>query len=236
MAFTRTLFDRTFFFIGGVFLFSFWGFWVTYFTRPPETLVTWDHLHGIAMYVWLVLMVIQAGLIRFKHRKLHRALGKVSYALVPVIFVSTFFVSHFYLNARELSDEGVYILGLQFVGLIPFTIFYCLAMLNRAKPDVHARWMVCVGATLLDPVFARIIGINFLQVPFESGIINAITFGGVAVLMLVLTVLDYRDSGRRDVFLPAMLIMAVPQALCLLAWDTGPWRAFAAWYAALPLT
>ena len=65
---------------------------------------------------------------------------------------------------------------------------------------------------------------------------NTICFGAMALLMAFLTVMDYRSEGRKDVFLPAMLIMAVPQFLFLANWDSPAWRSFAAWFAGLPLT
>ncbi|MEM1412379.1 MAG: hypothetical protein AAGH19_08470 [Pseudomonadota bacterium] len=236
MNLTKSLFDRAAFFFLGILLFSFWGFWVTYFRRPAGTVITLEHVHGVAMFAWVALMVSQATLIRVKQRKLHRTLGKLSYLLVPLIVVSTISLGHHKLLQREVSDAGIYVFGLQFLGLVPFMVFYGLAMLRRAQPDVHARWMVCTAITLLDPIFGRIIAINFLPVPLETGIINSMTFGAMAALTAGLALLDYRDSGRRDVFLPALLIMAIPQTLFLLFWQGSFWRGFAAWFAALPIS
>ena len=90
--------------------------------------------------------------------------------------------------------------------------------------------------TLLDPIFARIIAVNFYPVPFETGVIQWMTFAFIDVIVIALVIKDWRSSGRRDVFFPALVLLAVAQIAMLTVWDSAPWKAFASWFAGLPLT
>src|SRR5688572_12416241 len=65
------------------------AFWPSYFSRLAEQPSPHHHAHGLAMTLWLGLLVTQAALMRSGRKTLHRQLGLVSYALVPVIVVVT---------------------------------------------------------------------------------------------------------------------------------------------------
>ena len=230
MSFNQSIFRNSVFFLVLIPLFAVWGFWVTYFTRPPGTYNIWEHVHGLAMFGWCIMLVAQSFLIRSNRRPVHRALGKISFLLAPLIVISTLFLANYKLNVRQLNNEGLYIFGLQFFIIILFGYFYLMAMARRKQPDVHARWMICTAFTLLDPIFARII------VPFETGVIQWMTFAFIDVIVIILVIKDWKSSGRRDVFLPALALLALAQIAMLTVWNTAPWKAFASWFAGLPLT
>jgi uncharacterized membrane protein len=236
MNFSQSIFRKSVYFLTLIPLFAVWGFWVTYFTRPPGSYNTWEHVHGIAMFAWCIMLVAQSFLIRTKRRSVHRALGKISFVLVPIIVISTLFLANYKLNVRQLNNEGLYIFGLQIFIIILFVCFYAMAIMRRQQPDVHARWMICTAFTLLDPIFARIIAVNFYQVPFETGIIQWMTFAFIDAIVVILVIRDWKSGARRDVFLPALALLLVAQVAMLTVWDTAPWKAFASWFAALPIT
>ena len=121
MNFTRSIFRNSVFFLALIPLFAIWGFWVTYFTRPPETLSGYDHLHGYAMFGWTLMLILQSFLVRTERRDLHRMLGKLAWVLGPLVVVSTLILGNYRINVRGMTDEGVYILGLQVFILIQFT-------------------------------------------------------------------------------------------------------------------
>jgi len=236
MSFNQSIFRNSFFFLALVPIFAVWGFWVTYFTRPPGTYNVWEHIHGMAMFAWCIILLAQSFLIRINQRPIHRALGKISFLLAPLIVISTIFLANYKLNVRQLNNEGLYIFGLQFFIIFLFAYFYLMAMVRRKQPDVHARWMICTAFTMLDPIFARVILVNFYQVPFETGVIQWMTFALTDVIVLILVIKDWTSSSRRDVFLPALVLLALAQIAMLTAWDTATWKAFATWFAGLPLT
>jgi len=52
----------------------FTGFWPSFFAILQTT--EWPHLiHGFSATAWMILGVVQAGLIKFRKRAWHRALG-----------------------------------------------------------------------------------------------------------------------------------------------------------------
>jgi hypothetical protein len=54
--------------------------------------------------------------------------------------------------------------------------------------------------------------------------------------VIILVIKDWKSSGRRDVFLPALALFALAQMAMLTVWNTAPWKALASWFAGLPLT
>ena len=219
-----------------ILLAAFWGFWVTYITRPPETLSGYDHLHGFAMLAWCVMLILQSFLIRTKRRGLHAVMGRLSYLIAPLVIVSTVMLANYRINDRGLTDEGLYVLGLQTFILAQFIIFYYMAIYYRKKPDVHARWMICTALTLLDPIFARVILVNFIHAPIETGIAQYFTYSGIELLVLFLIYKDWKAHKRRDVFVPALFILLVTHALSLFSLKMPVWTAFVTWFKDLPLS
>jgi len=236
MGFTRSIFSNSVFFLALIPLFAVWGFWVTYFTRPAGTIALYEHLHGVAMFAWLGLLVLQSFLIRSNRRPLHRQTGQLAWLLGPCIIVSTIVLANYRLGARGLTPEGLYVFGLQFFILIQYTVCLVMALRYRKQPAVHARWMICTAFTMLDPIFARIIGINFLQVPIESGLIQLITYGCTDLIVLALALRDWQTERRQDVFLPMLLLLLVTQLPTLFVLQLPAWTAFADWFMRLPLS
>ncbi len=236
MSFTKAIFSKSVFLLALIPLFAVWGFWVTYFARPQETVSVFEHLHGVAMFGWLLLLVLQSGLIRTNRRAIHRQTGKLAYVLGPWIIVSTIILANYRLNARGLTPEGLYILGLQVFTLILFTVCYVMAIRNRKQPDVHARWMICTAFTTFDPIFARILVINFLPVPFESGIIQYITYSFINLIVIALALRDWKAERRRDVFLPMLGLLLLTQIPIFFVLNVPAWTSFAAWFMSLPIS
>jgi len=236
VSFTKAIFGKSVFLLALIPLFAIWGFWVTYFTRPSGTVSVFEHLHGVAMFGWVLLLVLQSGLIRTNKRSIHRQTGKLAYVLGPWIVVSTIILANYRLNARGLTPEGLWIFGLQFFILIQYTVFLAMAIRHRKQPDVHARWMICTAFTLLDPIFARIIAVNFLQVPFESGLIQYITYSFIDLIVITLVLRDWKAERRQDVFLPALGLLLVTQIPIFFALNVPAWTSFAAWFMNLPIS
>ena len=236
MSFTRAIFSKSVFFLALIPLFAIWGFWVTYFSRSSETVSGYEHLHGFGMFAWVLMLVMQSFLIRTNRRRIHRLTGKLAYLLGPWIVISTILLAHYRLNVRGLSAEGLYILGLQVFILIQFTVCYTMAMWYRKQPDLHARWMICTAFSLLDPIFARILYFNFIQVPFETGIMEYFTYTFIDLIVIALIIRDWKSEQRRDVFLPVLIMLLVTQLPTQFVLKIPAWEAFAGWFMNLHLT
>ena len=238
MNLTQAIHRNSVFWFAALIGFALWGFWATYFTA--DSLLTMDHIHGIAMFAWCLLLVLQAWLIRAGERSIHRLTGQLSYLLMPLIALSTLLLAHDKLNMRGLEAIGPLLFGLQLFLLIQFLVIYGLAIANRRTPDVHARYMVGTVFPMLDPIFNRILSIP-LAVYFPALPDQAIfiTFGGILLILSVLAWIDRKAGYPRPVFLYMLGIVFVTQ-LAILAPLLSPayaawWKSVAGWYLALPL-
>ena len=235
MSVTRALHRNSVFFFLLVPVFAVWGFWPTYFQGVIRPITAIDHAHGIAMFGWCAMLIVQAWLIRSSRRSAHRATGKLSYALVPVIAVSTLMLANQQINARGLTFEGLYVLMLQMSILPQFLIFYALAIKNRQRSDVHARWMVCTALPLIDPIFARIFIFNVLG-PENAAAAQYLTYALTDLIAIALVIWDWRREQRRDVFLPALTVLIVLQLPTFTLVGSAGWAAFSGWFLGLPIS
>lgn len=238
MNLTQAIHRNSVFYFVALIGFAVWGFWATYFTADSP--VAMEHVHGVVMFAWCLLLVLQAWLIRSGERSLHRLTGQLSYLLAPLIALSTLLLAHHKLVMRGLEGFGPMVFGLQLFLLLQFLLIYGLAIAHRRSPDVHARYMVGTVFPMLDPIFNRILSIP-LAVYFPSLPDQAIfiTFGSILLIVSALAWIDRKEGYPRPVFLHMLGILLVTQ-LAILAPLFSPayagwWKGIAGWYLALPL-
>ena len=84
------------FFFGFIALITFIGFYKKYFSLAPDFtgLKNIHHFHAIILCLWLGLLIIQPILIVNNKLAQHRALGRFSYFLVLIAFVSMILAYH----------------------------------------------------------------------------------------------------------------------------------------------
>jgi hypothetical protein len=194
------------------------------------------------MTAWLALLIAQASLMRSGNRALHRRLGLVSYGLVPIIVVVTLrFVHYTVREVPDLGDYGLFFLALVVFTLVTFVTLYALAMLYRAQPAVHARFMVSTLFPLFPPVTDRLLA-RFAPsvlgwVPRIGGgeILQVAGFVIADAILVGLAIWDLQKNRRR-VFLVALAIVVAGQLAIMNAHRFGPWQAFGPWFVGLPLT
>ena len=71
------------------------GFYPTYFAvllKPTPSII---HLHFSLMAMWVAMLIVQPFLYKYKKLRLHRAIGKVSYVLVPLLLITAYFMIRF---------------------------------------------------------------------------------------------------------------------------------------------
>ena len=207
------------------------AFWPTYlFPKKYET--DWHvHLHGIAMLLWMVLLIVQASLIQLKSFAVHRALGKASFILVPVIVASTLLLAHYRMRSG-LNRELIYFFYVQVALLVQFTIAYSLAIFERRTPSAHMRFMVCTALALVDPILARVLAIHM---GIEPPLLQLITYGVVDAILVALILHDKLERHYSQVY-PAMLALFIATQVptfFVLSWPQ--WKSFTQAFARLPL-
>lgn len=154
---------------------TFLGFYPSYFSRLLDDNLSLFHFHAIFMMLWIAIAITQPFLIKQNKTKLHQRIGKISYGIMPLVFITTFLViRHTYHNFIHTETEKVissisnldeaevnakaatYVM----IGVIYFVwlvLFYALAILNRKIKLFHATYMFAAVLTLLGPTIDRIL-------------------------------------------------------------------------------
>lgn len=208
------------------------AFWPTYLSQPRAS-SGYTHLHAAAAAAWMILLVAQSWAIGAKRVALHRAFGKASYLLAPLMILGILLLAHDRIAhaPADLYPLQTYILWLQLSLAALFALSYGLAIWTRRSVARHSRFMVCTALTLVDPVVIRLM---FWADPTPDWNYQWFTFGLTDLVFLVLIRLERNNRAGRMVF-PAMLaIFILAQAPALLGLTNGPlWQGFARWYAGL---
>ena len=227
---TPVIFRRSALYLALLLPFIVVGFWPTYFSRVPLETSIRVHVHGVAMSLWYVLLVSQAYLIRKNRRPLHRKLGRLSYALVPVIALSTLAMAHHRLQVSGLTPETLFFFYVQLSLLVFFLLSYGLAIANKARPLVHARYMICTALALIDPIFGRIL-YNSLGINFP--LLEVLTYSMAGAIFLWLAVWDSWRKPASRVFAGMLGAFLAINAPVFFVYGSTEWHAFAAWFRGL---
>jgi hypothetical protein len=206
----------------------------------PETFAkdieftTYTHIHATIMTAWLGMLIAQPFLIRQGQVEWHRRLGKVSFVLVPAIFVSVLLLAHSQLSAKSEIPIGPRFY-LPVKDLIVIGTFYGLAMFYRRKPAYHARLMVATTFQLLEPALVRALN-TFVPLP-DPGLAMLATWITIDVCLIVLIWKDRNLRPGRWIFRAALAMTLSIQGFLIAGGPRTAWfTAFVEWFAALPLT
>jgi uncharacterized membrane protein YozB (DUF420 family) len=224
-----------------------WAFWPSYFSRLFEQPSVWHHAHGIVLALWLVLLVVQAQLIRTQRRSVHRQLGKLSFLLAPaVVLVTTVFVHQRiapgFAGLPTLPAPVLHSLALMLLSLVGFALFYGLGVAKRRDSQAHARWMVCTVFPMFTPVTDRLIAANapsligFMPRIEGNPILPVVGFAAADLLLIALSWWDWRANRRLDVFPVALGVLLVYHIGTLTLHRVPAWNAFCGWFLGLPLS
>jgi hypothetical protein len=211
------------------------AFWPTYLSRVSATSNVYIHLHAITAALWVLLLVVQPLTIRARRFTLHRMIGSFSYVLAPLLCVIVVLLAHSRIQGVTGAAFGgqTYVLYLQLSLGALFALSYVLAMWSRRSIAMHARFMVCTGLTMIDPVVVRML---LWWNPTSTWNYQWVTSGLTDLVLIALIWMERRRPRGRAVF-PAMLAVFVLVQIPPLAGMTQSpaWQELARWFAALPL-
>jgi hypothetical protein len=138
-------------------LFVFGGFGMSYLvpmaedTFPPAPPIV--HLHGFVFMSWMILLVVQAGLVGAGNVKLHRSLGTYMIAHGSVAICLGLLLQ--LIATRMAMDkgfapgtDGLYLGLCAFFG---FVTMFTLAIRNTRRPQVHKRMILFAMLPVLPP-------------------------------------------------------------------------------------
>ncbi len=209
----------------------FLGFYPTYYSFFPafEGFQTFHHVHGVLMVLWLFVLIAQPVLINRKAFRWHRAIGKISYILVPMIVVSMV-VAYRYAFLTAASDNGVAdgltrtMLFLPLTDILPFAAFYLLAVIYRKQIGRHLRFMIATAVVVVSAGLLRLIA-TWLGMDFMGALYASV--GAMALVFVALIFYDYKNGqlARNRSFVTALIIFSIPNLLLLFVPYTSWWLA-----------
>jgi uncharacterized membrane protein YozB (DUF420 family) len=207
------------------------GFWKSYFAVPPGEVLPSLHAHGIPMLLWLGMLIVQPWLIRSGRKSWHRAIGKTSYILFPIVAVTATYIV-FQDLGRNYEDPfsadalGAFFSGFAHVAIL--AIFYGLAIYNRRNLQLHARYMLSTALPLVTPGFFRVLlfWIGSDDVPIPDFFMTMVIVGIIPLLLIG------SDRLKGKIY-PPFVYLAVAWAINLAGVKLMPyvdwWHSFAAW-------
>jgi hypothetical protein len=179
--------------------FVFGGFGMTYLvpmtrgTFPPAPPIV--HLHGAIFFSWMLLLVVQAGLVGAGNVRLHRSLGTFGIAHAAVM-IYTGILLQLIASGRGLGSgnppgtDGLYLGIAAFIG---FILMFTLAMRTTRRPDVHKRMMLFAMLPVLPPGVNRFWYVSLGLDDFFPATFLYLTLWSMAIAILVH---EWRRTGR----------------------------------------
>lgn len=221
------------------------GFYVTYFSRLSLELPSIMHIHFGLMSCWVVMLIIQPLLIRYRKLTLHRSIGKASYFVVPLVIISSWLMMrHSYgvqftaligdieAGLTELTlDQGksqiAAFISIAFVYLIWLAFFYSLAVVNRKNKSFHARFMIAASLTLIGPTVDRILFFLFgISTVIADLPVEVVGFLFIDILLLTLMIKDIKNNKSAIPFGVSLAIYLFLQVFHLYFTKNEAWGNF----------
>jgi hypothetical protein len=225
--------DKAGYFISILTPFIILAFWPSYFSIIFSDIITpsfYSHFHGIMMLVWISLLIVQPILIRTKRLNEHRLLGKISYFVGPVVFISMLMITH--------QTRRVIIIppAITFTNIDLWLICYTLAIVYRHKTYIHARAMIGTAISLLDPIFMRFM--FFVIVPTTNLPLLVANFIGIGIVLgILITIIILERNQKQGRWIFPMILAYYTIAYSLISFDIKlrP-DSFDKWFNSLPLS
>jgi hypothetical protein len=182
----------------------------------PVAAPFWVHLHGVAMLVWLALLIVQPTLVSRDNLALHRRLGWIGAGLALFITGLGIFtgLASLVLNRFPPFFSPPYFLALTTVESLVFGLMVWAAVRRRHTTAWHRRLMIGATIVILEPALGRILPMP-LMIGWSDIPIGLIQLGVVGIVALY----DRRTLGRIHPATKAIaaIVIAVRVTIYLLA-------------------
>jgi len=207
---------------------TFLGFAPSYYLAPmfgAKPLSTLLHFHGLVFTGWILLYVMQTGLIAAGRADIHRVAGAAASVLGLVMValgIATAIITKQVAAANHLPPQGpplIFPLG----AIFTFAVLVGCGLAMRKRAAWHKRLMLLGTTAILTTPLARISLFSHL------GLAPAI--GGIVLTDILLSALVIYDVRSRGKLHPATLwggaFFVATQALRILLNAAPAWQAFA---------
>jgi hypothetical protein len=135
------------------------GFAPTWFfpngSRPPLPLLM--HIHGAVFLGWMLLFIVQGGLISSRRHDLHRLFGtwSIGFAVTLVLLGLWIGMAQAIRNVDVRGDEALSWLMVPLSMILVFASLVGAGYSYRRHPQVHKRLMLAATVLMLDPALGR---------------------------------------------------------------------------------
>lgn len=163
-----------------------WGFGPSFFFRDassaaggfgPNGLPVYLIIHGLVMSTWLLLLVVQTGLVQAKNVKAHMTLGWIGLAVAVLVIPTGIMAMTGFgprlmalgVPAHILRDGMSLLFWIDVFSLLLFPSLIGVAIYYRKNTTTHKRYMLFAGFTVLVPALGRL----------TAQIAQADSFGGI---------------------------------------------------------
>jgi hypothetical protein len=180
----------------------------------PRPFLLW--IHAAAFTLWIVFYILQSALVRVRKVKLHRLLGwfgaGLAAIMVPLGFTIAIIMGRFDKHVIHIADANTF-LSVPFGDMAIFSVFVCLAIYWRKKPELHRRLLFIGTCGLLDAAFGR----------FDYLFSHSLFFFAVDAVILLGVARDLLVNRRiHIVYRVALPSLVVVQALMVYLWRGAP--------------
>lgn len=230
-------FDKVGYYAIGLIILAFLGFWPTYFSKFFDGTANFSfyfHFHFAMASTWIALLILQPILIRNKKFSVHRRIGKLSFIILPLFFVSVVLLKHSNLGGQVKEGLGAS-LWLQLKDLVIIGTMFTIALVNKRNMQIHARAMIATGIVFIEPTLGRFIILTILSEPnFMIGL--GITVIVMYALIISVIFIERKQKSGRWVFPLLLGIYMVFHYLIFFQVSFPLWDSIAAWFVRLPIT
>jgi len=237
---SKIRFDKSgYYFIGLVGLVLL-GFWPSYFAKlfnGSEKYSFYFHFHATMMSLWILALIVQPILIRKKKLSVHKFIGKLTYVLMPLLFISVILLTHYRIQDHVLIVNNQKLYGphliIPFKDLLILGTAYIIAIVYRHDINIHARAMIATGIVFIEPALIRLIRHSLIS---DASLAYFCNIGLVYSLLIGLMILERKQKKGRWVFPLILGLYIFVHSLLIFQIRIGIWETFAKWFAGLPLT
>lgn len=192
------------------------------------------YAHAAVFSAFMVIYIVQTGLVAAGNVKLHRRLGPMWVAIgaaMPVIGIATGIVMRRF-DIIHYNDYATFI-AIILWDMLAFSGLFLLAVIYRRRPDYHRRLMLLATCNLMDASFSRFPAIGLPSIPSPHFWIDFRgLYAGVIALMCIAMARDVIVQRRvHVVHRAAVPAIVAGQLLAVALSDIPPpfWTTLSKW-------
>jgi len=215
------------------------GFWATYFSPIGADMPLAFHVHAVTASTWLLLLIAQSIAIHRRQNALHKAMGKASFALFPLLMLGFAMIINVSAD-RYAAKEGEFIayvgpsfgIGMGVAIAAYLTLFY-QSLKHRRNARLHAGYLLATPLILFESPFSRAMDqffpwMNVIGSEGIHGLLDTIVVSNALVSLFALA-LFLRDRKHGAPWLVAIGFMTLQS---FTMWFSPGWAWLADLFAA----